>query len=54
MGKSKSVLEFAIPLKKRFVPSKKLGPGDVCNLQYVIGFFISKKMWRNKGSKIFE
>ena len=36
--KSKSVLEFATPLKKRFVPSVKLGPGDVCNL-LLLGFF---------------
>ena len=33
-GKSKSVLEFVTPLKKRFVPSIKLGPGDVYNLLF--------------------
>ena len=38
LGKSKSVLEFATPLKKTFVPSVKLGPGDVCNL-LLLGFF---------------
>ena len=32
LGKSKSVLGFAVPLKKSLVPSIKLGPGDVCNL----------------------
>ena len=34
LGKSKSVLEFATPLKKRFIPSIKLGPGDVYNLLF--------------------
>ena len=34
LRKSKSVLEFATPLKKRFVPIITLGPADVCNLLF--------------------
>ena len=33
-----SVIEIATPLMKRFVPSIKLGPGDVCKL-LLLGFF---------------
>ena len=38
LGKSKSVLELAIPLKKNLVPSINVGPGAVCNLLFW-GFF---------------
>ena len=51
LGKIEICSRIRDPLKKRFVPSIKLGPDDVCNL-LLLGFF--EENVEKQGSKNFR